>query len=104
MGIGVPASLRSDRRFHCCDSQTDGIIKGMHAEAVKVGARPSEIGLMHDARSALNCEECDARYYLHYDGDAEGSLTYWRVLAQEIITARHPHHRDNVVLHRLEKF
>lgn len=76
----------------------------MHAEAVKVGARASEIGLMHDDRSALNCEECDARYYLHYDGDAEGSLAYWRVLAQEIITARHPHHRDNVVLHRLEKF
>jgi hypothetical protein len=76
----------------------------MHAEAVKVGARPSKIALMHDARRALNCGECSARYCLHYDSDAEASFTYWSVLAQEIITARHPHHTDNVVLHRLEKF
>ena len=76
----------------------------MHAEAVKVGARPSKIGLMHDARSALTCQECDARYHLHYDSDAERSFTYWSVLAQEIITARHPHHADNIVVDRSEKF
>jgi len=76
----------------------------MHAEAVKVGGRPSRIGLMLDARRALNCEECSAHYRLHYDSDAEVSLTYWSVLAQEIITARHPHHTDTLVLHQLEKF
>ncbi len=76
----------------------------MHAEAVKLGARPSKIGLMHDARTALSCAECDACYHLYYDSDAEGSFTYWTVLAQEIITARHPNHTDIVVLNRLEKF
>jgi hypothetical protein len=79
------------------------MIGGMHAEAVKVGARPSRLGLMLDARRALNCEECSVSYRLHYDRDAEASFTHWTVLAQEIITARHPHHTDNVVLHRLEK-
>jgi hypothetical protein len=76
----------------------------MHAEAVKIGARPSKIGLKQDASRAVNCQECDARYRLHYDSDAEGSFTHWSLLAREIITARHPHHSDNVVLHRLEKF
>jgi hypothetical protein len=76
----------------------------MHAEAVKSRALPSKIGLMRDARTALNCEGCDACYYLHYDGDAVGSLTYSRLLAQEIITARHPNHTDIVVLNGFEKF
>ncbi len=76
----------------------------MHAEAVKIGARPSKIDLMHDARRALNCEECDARYYLYYDNDAEGSFTHWSLLAEEIITARHPQHTDNVVLSGIETF
>jgi len=56
------------------------------------------------ARRALNCEECSAHYRLHHDSDAEVSFTDWSVLAQEIITARHPRHTDNVVLHQLEKF
>ena len=77
---------------------------GMHAEAVKLGARALETGLMNDSSRTLNCEECDARYQLHYDSEAEQSSTYWSVLAQEIITARHPHHADNVVLDGIEKF
>jgi len=59
---------------------------------------------MLDARHALKCEECSAHYRLHYDSDAQASFTHWSVVAQEIITARHPHHTDNVVLHQLEKF
>jgi hypothetical protein len=50
------------------------------------------------------CEECDARYQLHYDNDAEASCTYWSALAREIITARHPEHSACVVLDLLEKF
>lgn len=69
-----------------------------------MGARPSTIELMHDARSTLNCEECGARYQLYYDPEAEGSFTYWSMLAREVITARHPHHTDNLVLENLEKF
>jgi hypothetical protein len=76
----------------------------MYAEAVKVGVGPSKIGLTHDADSALNCEECDAHYHLYYDSDAEGSLTYWILLAEEIITARHPYHTDTVALDRVERF
>ena len=76
----------------------------MHAEAIKVGVCACKTGLMHDARSVLNCEECDAQYRLYYDGDAKVSFTYWSLLAQEIITARHPDHTDNVALDRVEKF
>jgi hypothetical protein len=80
------------------------MMRRMHAEAVKVGACPSRIGLLGDAHRALNCQECSASYYLHYDRDAEVWFTHWSLLAQEIITARHPHHTDNVVLHQLETF
>lgn len=76
----------------------------MHAEAVRVGARPSKIGLVHDPDLSVYCEECDARYRLHYDSDAEASCTPWGVLAREIITARHPDHSACVVLDLLEKF
>ena len=76
----------------------------MHAEAVKLGARPSKFGLRSDAHRTMKCEECDVCYRVHYDGDAEGSVTHWSLLAQEIITARHPDHSDNVVLNQLEKF
>jgi hypothetical protein len=76
----------------------------MHAEAVKLGARPSKFGLMSDAHCAVNCEECDVRYRLHYDTDAEGSVTHWSLVAREIITARHPDHTDIVVLDRLDQF
>ena len=76
----------------------------MHAEAVRLGARPSKFGLMSDANRTMKCEECGVRYRVHYDRDAEGSVTHWGLLAQEIITARHPDHTDNVVLNPLEKF
>lgn len=76
----------------------------MHAEAVRVGADPSRVGLIRDTGGQLNCEECDIHYYLYYDREAEESLTYWSMLAQEIITARHPHHRDNVPLDVVERF
>ena len=76
----------------------------MHAEAVKDGARPSKFGLMSDAHRPMKPEECDVRYCLHRDSDAKGSATHWILLAQEIITARHPDHTDNVVLNQLEKF
>ena len=78
--------------------------RGVQAEAIKVGLHPFRIGLMHDACSVLACEECDARYHLYYDSDAERSLTYWSLLAQEIITACHPHHANNVPLESVEKF
>ncbi len=76
----------------------------MHAEAVKDGARPSKFGLISDAHCVLNCEACEVCYRVHYDSDAEGSVTHWSLLAQEIITARHPDHTDIVVLHRLKQF
>jgi hypothetical protein len=76
----------------------------MHAEAVKIGVRPSKLGLMSDAHHAMNCEECGVGYRVHYDSDAKGSATHWNLVAREIITARHPDHTDIVVLHRLEKF
>ena len=76
----------------------------MHAEAVRLGARPSKFGLMSDANRTMKCEECGVCYRVHYDRDAEGSVTHWGLLAQEIITARHPGHTDNVVLNPLEKF
>ena len=76
----------------------------MHAEAVKDGARPSKFGLVRDAHHAMNCEECGVGYRVHYDRDAEGTATHWILLAQEIITARHPDHTDVVILHGLEKF
>jgi hypothetical protein len=78
-----------------------GIIRGMHVEAVKGGVSPPKIGLTHDAGRALNCEECDAQYHLYYDS---GRIAHVWVLAQEIITARHPHHTDNIALDRVERF
>jgi hypothetical protein len=35
---------------------------------------------------------------LHYDDDAEASLSFCGILAQEIVTVRHPEHAGNVVL------
>jgi hypothetical protein len=76
----------------------------MHAEAVAIWARASKVGLIQDASTALNCEECGASYYLHYDSDAEVSFTHWKVLAQELITAHHPNHKEIIVLNGLEDF
>ncbi len=76
----------------------------MHAEAVKLGARPSKLGLISDTHRAMNCEQCDVCYRVHYDRDAAGSATHWGLLAQEIITARHPDHNDIIALDPLETF
>jgi len=70
----------------------------MHAEVVKYGAMPSKPGLKHDSRQVLTCGECGLKYRLHCDLEAEISFTLYSVLANEIITARHPHHGSNVVL------
>lgn len=70
----------------------------MYAEAVKQGATPSKPGLLYDAGHPLTCDECDVKYYLYYDGEAEPSFTSLSLLAGELITARHPHHRNNILL------
>ena len=43
----------------------------MHAEAARLGARPSGTGFIQDA-DELNCEECEASYRLHYDEETGG--------------------------------
>lgn len=70
----------------------------MHAEAVRVGIGPSQRGLVHGGHPVVSCEECGAEYDLYYDRQAATSVTYWSLLAQEIITARHPNHKDNFAL------
>ena len=69
----------------------------MHAEAVRHDAMPSKPGLLHDERP-VRCGECDVKYDLHYDSEAEASITLCSILADEIVTARHPEHSGNVVL------
>lgn len=70
----------------------------MHAEAVRYDAMPSKRGLLHDESRPVKCDECNVRYYLHYDRYAEASVTFCSILADEIVTARHPDHSGNVVL------
>jgi hypothetical protein len=70
----------------------------MHAEAVKHGAMPSKRGLIEDMSRAVTCGECNVKYHLHYDKDAEASVTFCSILANEIVTARHPEHNSNVFL------
>jgi hypothetical protein len=70
----------------------------MHAEAVRYDAMPSKPGLSHDESRPVSCGECNVKYHLHYDGEAEVSVTLLSILADEIITARHPDHNRNVVL------
>jgi len=70
----------------------------MHAEAVRSGAVASKTGLMHDGNRVLTCYECGIQYHLHYDNEAEQLLTFYSVLACEVITARHPLHVNNIVL------
>jgi hypothetical protein len=55
-------------------------------------------GLIHDSSRAMTCAECDARYDLHYDLEAEMRSTLCSILAAEIITARHPDHEQSLVL------
>ena len=70
----------------------------MHAEAVREDAIPSRQGLCCDESHLVKCSECNIRYVLHYDDEAESALTFCGMLAEEIVTARHPDHSDNVVL------
>ena len=70
----------------------------MHAEAVKPGAMPSRRGLIEDMSRPVICDECNVKYHLHYDKGAEAAVTFCSVLANEIVTARHPDHSSNVLL------
>jgi hypothetical protein len=70
----------------------------MHAEAVRDDAVPSKQGLLRDESHPVKCLECNVAYLLHYDDEAEAALTFCGILADEIITARHPDHASNVVL------
>ena len=57
-----------------------------------------EEGLFRDESHPVKCSECDVNYVLHYDDEAEVSLTFCGILAEEIVTASHPDHAGNVVL------
>jgi hypothetical protein len=70
----------------------------MHAEAVRDDAIPSKQGLLFDESHPVKCSECDVAYLLHYDDEAEAVFTFCGILADEIVTARHPDHAGNVVL------
>ena len=70
----------------------------MHAEAVRDDATPSKPGLRVDPSHCVKCSECDVAYLLHYDEEAESLFTFCGILADEIVTARHPDHAPNVVL------
>ena len=70
----------------------------MHAEAVREEAIPSKQGLLRDESHPIKCSECNVVYLLHYDDEAEAALTFCGILAEEIVTARHPDHAGNVVL------
>jgi hypothetical protein len=70
----------------------------MHAEAVRYEAIPSKEGLIQDGSYSVTCAECSVKYHLHYDSEAEALATFCSILADEIVTARHPEHKSNVVL------
>jgi hypothetical protein len=70
----------------------------MHAEAIRDDGIPSKEGLFRDESHFVKCSECDINYVLHYDSEAEPVLTFCGILAEEIVTARHPDHAGNVVL------
>ncbi len=70
----------------------------MHAEAVREDAIPSKQGLFCDESRPVKCSECNIKYVLHYDNEAEPVLTFCGILAKEIVMARHPDHAGNVVL------
>lgn len=56
------------------------------------------------ADQILTCEQCGVQYSLYCDNEAAVSFTCWSLLAQEIITARHPYHDDRVALDRIGSF
>jgi hypothetical protein len=70
----------------------------MYAEAVRDDASPSRQGLLFDESHPVKCSECNVSYLLHYDDEAETVFTFCGILADEIVTARHPDHAGNVVL------
>jgi hypothetical protein len=70
----------------------------MHAEAVRYGATPSRPGLILEESRPATCSECDVNYHLYFDSEAAISATFYSILADEIITARHPDHNSNVAL------
>lgn len=80
------------------------IIKRMRVEAVRVTGSPSSDKPRNTADPLLICEECGVRYSLYCDNEASVSFARWSLLAQEIITSRHPHHCDRVALDRIETF
>ena len=59
---------------------------------------PSKQGLIPDENHPVRCAECSVEYHLHYDSEAEASAPFCSILADEIVTARHPDHSSNVVL------
>jgi hypothetical protein len=70
----------------------------MHAEAVPEDAIPSKQGLFRDESRPVKCLECNIKYVLHYDSEAEPVLTFCGILAEELVMARHPNHARNVAL------
>ena len=70
----------------------------MHAEVVRDDAIPWQQGLFRDESHPVRCSECNVKYVLHYDSEAEAVLTFCGLLAQEIVAARHPDHAGYVVL------
>jgi hypothetical protein len=71
----------------------------MYAEAFKQRATLSKRDSFTMRGPSLTCDECDVEYKLYYDGGAEPSFTSFNLLAGELITARHPLHRNNIFLH-----
>jgi hypothetical protein len=59
---------------------------------------PSKQGLIQDENHPVRCAECSVESHLHYDSEAEASAPFCSILADEIVTARHPDHSGNVVL------
>ncbi len=53
---------------------------------------------MSDLAFIKVASECNVKYVLHYDSEAEAALTFCGILAEEIVAARHPDHAGNVAL------
>ncbi len=81
----------------------DDIIPDMHVAAVRVTDAQKRRSI-NDSEPILACEECGEQYSLYCDNDTVAAFTRWSVLAQEIITARHPHHDHKVVLDWIQTF
>jgi hypothetical protein len=79
------------------------IIHAMHVVAVRITCA-QKLRWISEANHLLTCEECGVEYSLYCDREAVRAFTHWSLLAQEIITARHPHHCDKVTLERIETF